>query len=100
MVTHDVDEAVLLSDRIVMGMAGMRTPRGGTAQDRSGAIRHHGVRRRAHGNYNRIMLSPGAVRRKDLEEIMLNDEPGMRTTASTLHKGKQVVDIDRAPAAW
>ncbi len=48
------------------------------------------------GNYNRIMLSPVLAGEKTIDEIMLNDEQWYVDNGITLHKGKEVVDIDRA----
>ncbi len=49
-----------------------------------------------HGNYNRILLSPVLAGEKTLDEIMLNDEAWYAERGITLHKGKPVVEIDRA----
>jgi nitrite reductase (NADH) large subunit len=49
-----------------------------------------------HGNYNRIMLSPVLAGEKTIEQIMLNDEQWYVDNGITLHKGKEIVDIDRA----
>lgn len=49
-----------------------------------------------YGNYNRIMLSPVLAGEKTIDEIMLNDEQWYIDNNITLHKGKEVVDIDRA----
>lgn len=49
-----------------------------------------------YGNYNRIMLSPVLAGEKTIDEIMLNDEQWYIDNHITLHKGKEVVDIDRA----
>ncbi len=49
-----------------------------------------------YGNYNRIMLSPVLASEKTIDEIMLNDEQWYVDNGITLHKGKKVVDIDRA----
>ncbi|HHO67524.1 MAG TPA: NAD(P)/FAD-dependent oxidoreductase, partial [Gammaproteobacteria bacterium] len=48
------------------------------------------------GNYNRILLSPVLAGEKTLDEIMLNDEQWYTDNGITLHKGKAVVDINRA----
>ncbi len=48
-----------------------------------------------YGNYNRILLSPVLAGEKTIDEIMLNDEQWYVDNGITLHKGKQVVDIDR-----
>ena len=49
-----------------------------------------------YGNYNRIMLSPVLAGEKTIDEIMLNDEQWYIDNNITLHKGKEVVDIDRS----
>ena len=49
-----------------------------------------------YGNYNRILLSPVLAGEKTIDEIMLNDEQWYADNGITLHKGKNVVDIDRA----
>lgn len=49
-----------------------------------------------YGNYNRIMLSPVLAGEKTVEQIMLNDEQWYVDNDITLHKGKGIVDIDRA----
>ena len=49
-----------------------------------------------YGNYNRIMLSPVLAGEKTIDEIMLNDEQWYIDNGITLHKGKQVTEIDRA----
>jgi nitrite reductase (NADH) large subunit len=49
-----------------------------------------------YGNYNRIMLSPVLAGEKTIDEIMLNDEQWYTDNGITLHKGKQIVEIDRA----
>jgi len=49
-----------------------------------------------HGNYNRIMLSPVLAGEKTIEEIMINDEQWYVDNNITLHKGKKIVEIDRA----
>lgn len=49
-----------------------------------------------YGNYNRIMLSPVLAGDKTIDEIMLNDEQWYVDNNITLHKGKEIVDIDRS----
>ncbi|HFD81324.1 MAG TPA: NAD(P)/FAD-dependent oxidoreductase [Gammaproteobacteria bacterium] len=49
-----------------------------------------------YGNYNRILLSPVLAGEKTIDEIMLNDEQWYADNGITLHKGKWVVDINRA----
>jgi len=48
-----------------------------------------------YGNYNRIMLSPVLAGEKTVEDIMLNDEQWYIDNNITLHKGTQVMEIDR-----
>jgi nitrite reductase (NADH) large subunit len=48
-----------------------------------------------YGNYNRIMLSPVLAGEKTINDIMLNDEQWYLDNGITLHKGKQVMEIDR-----
>ncbi|MFV2060449.1 MAG: nitrite reductase large subunit NirB [Gammaproteobacteria bacterium] len=48
-----------------------------------------------YGNYNRIMLSPVLAGEKTIDEIMLNDEQWYIDNNVTLHKGKEVTEIDR-----
>jgi len=48
-----------------------------------------------YGNYNRILLSPVLAGEKTIDDIMLNDEQWYADNGITLHKGKEVVDIDR-----
>ena len=48
-----------------------------------------------YGNYNRILLSPVLASEKTINDIMLNDEKWYEDNHITLHKGKQVVTIDR-----
>jgi len=48
-----------------------------------------------YGNYNRIMLSPLLAGDKTIDDIMLNDEQWYVDNGITLHKGKEVVEIDR-----
>ncbi len=49
-----------------------------------------------YGNYNRILLSPVLAGEKTIDEIMLNDEQWYADNGITLHKGKWVVDVNRA----
>ncbi len=49
-----------------------------------------------HGNYNRILLSPVLAGEKTIDEIMLNDEQWYTDNNITLHKGKQVEEVNRA----
>ena len=49
-----------------------------------------------YGNYNRIMLSPVLANEKTLDEIMLNDEQWYLDNGITLHKGKKVIELNRA----
>ena len=49
-----------------------------------------------YGNYNRIMLSPVLAGEKTIDEIILNDDDWYAENGITLHKGKWVVEIDRA----
>ena len=49
-----------------------------------------------YGNYNRIMLSPVLAGEKTIDEIILNDDDWYAEHGITLHKGKWVVEIDRA----
>nr|WP_126455287.1 nitrite reductase large subunit NirB [Sulfuriflexus mobilis] len=49
-----------------------------------------------YGNYNRIMLSPVLAGEKTIDEIMLNDEQWYIDNHITLHKGKEVINIDRS----
>ena len=49
-----------------------------------------------YGNYNRILLSPVLASEKTIDEIMLNDEQWYSDNGITLHKGRDVVEIDRA----
>ena len=46
-------------------------------------------------NYNRILLSPVLAGEKKFEEIVLNDDNWYRDNGITLHKGREVVTIDR-----
>jgi len=46
-------------------------------------------------NYNRIMLSPVLSGEKAYEDILIHDEAWYETHGITLHRGKQVVEIDR-----
>jgi hypothetical protein len=48
-----------------------------------------------YGNYNRILLSPVLAGEKTVGEIMLNDDAWYAEHGITLHKGKEVVRIDR-----
>jgi nitrite reductase (NADH) large subunit len=48
-----------------------------------------------YGNYNRILLSPVLAGEKTIDDIMLNDEQWYKDNDITLHKGKEVVEIDR-----
>jgi nitrite reductase (NADH) large subunit len=47
-------------------------------------------------NYNRIMLSPVLSGEKAYEDILIHDDAWYETHGITLHRGKQVVGIDRA----
>lgn len=47
-------------------------------------------------NYNRIMLSPVLSGEKAYEDILIHDDAWYETQGITLHRGKQVVEIDRA----
>jgi nitrite reductase (NADH) large subunit len=47
-------------------------------------------------NYNRIMLSPVLSGEKAYEDILIHDDAWYETNGITLHRGKQVVEIDRA----
>jgi nitrite reductase (NADH) large subunit len=49
-----------------------------------------------YGNYNRILLSPLLAGEKSVAQIMLNDEHWYGAHGITLHKGKRVVELDRA----
>lgn len=46
-------------------------------------------------NYNRIMLSPVLSGEKAYEDILIHDDAWYETHGITLHRGKQVVTIDR-----
>ncbi|EIM26706.1 nitrite reductase large subunit NirB [Microvirga lotononidis] len=46
-------------------------------------------------NYNRIMLSPVLSGEKAYEDILIHDDAWYETHGITLHRGKQVVEIDR-----
>ncbi|QRM31685.1 nitrite reductase large subunit NirB [Microvirga sp. VF16] len=46
-------------------------------------------------NYNRIMLSPVLSGEKAYEDILIHDDAWYETHGITLHRGKQVVAIDR-----
>jgi nitrite reductase (NADH) large subunit len=48
-----------------------------------------------YGNYNRILLSPVLAGEKKLDEIFLNDEQWYADNGITLHKGKEVVELNR-----
>jgi len=48
-----------------------------------------------YGNYNRILLSPVLAGEKTVDDIMLNDDQWYLDHGITLHKGKEIVDIDR-----
>jgi nitrite reductase (NADH) large subunit len=48
-----------------------------------------------YGNYNRILLSPMLAGEKSLGDIMLNDDAWYAENGIHLHKGKEVVRIDR-----
>ncbi len=48
-----------------------------------------------HGNYNRIMLSPLLAGEKTLDQIMVNSEAWYAENGITLHKGKEIIEIDR-----
>ena len=53
-----------------------------------------------HPNYNRILLSPVLTGEKQFSEIVLNDDAWYAEHGITLHKGKTVVEIDRASSAY
>ncbi|KLK90806.1 nitrite reductase [Microvirga vignae] len=46
-------------------------------------------------NYNRIMLSPVLSGEKAYEDILIHDDAWYEANGVTLHRGKQVVQIDR-----
>jgi nitrite reductase (NADH) large subunit len=46
-------------------------------------------------NYNRIMLSPVLSGEKAFEDILIHDDTWYEMHGITLHRGKQVVEIDR-----
>ena len=48
-----------------------------------------------YGNYNRILLSPVLAGEKTIDDIMLNDEQWYTDNNITLHKGKEIIEIDR-----
>ncbi len=48
-----------------------------------------------HGNYNRILLSPVLAGEKKFDEILLNNDQWYTDNGIRLHKGKEVVKIDR-----
>ncbi|MBQ0823444.1 nitrite reductase large subunit NirB [Microvirga sp. HBU67558] len=47
-------------------------------------------------NYNRIMLSPVLSGEKTYEDILIHDDAWYETHGITLHRGRTVVEIDRA----
>jgi len=47
-------------------------------------------------NYNRILLSPVLTGEKKFSDIVLNDDGWYQANGITLHKGKEVVAIERA----
>ncbi len=47
-------------------------------------------------NYNRILLSPVLTGEKKFEDIVLNGDDWYASNGITLHKGKEIVTIDRA----
>ena len=47
-------------------------------------------------NYNRIMLSPVLSGEKAYEDILIHDDAWYEMHGITLHRGRQVVRIDRA----
>lgn len=49
----------------------------------------------AHVNYNRILLSPVLSGEKKFADIVLNDAAWYADNGITLHKGKEIVSIDR-----
>ena len=51
-----------------------------------------------HPNYNRILLSPVLAGEQTIDEIVLNPLEWYAENGITLHAGKKVVDVDRAPA--
>lgn len=50
----------------------------------------------AHGNYNRILLSPVLSGEKTFQEIVINDRAWYEENSVTLHAGDPVLSIDRA----
>ncbi|HLA74656.1 MAG TPA: nitrite reductase large subunit NirB [Gammaproteobacteria bacterium] len=48
-----------------------------------------------YGNYNRILLSPVLAGEKTIDEIMLNNEQWYIDNNVKLHKGKEVVELER-----
>ena len=52
-----------------------------------------------HPNYNRILLSPVLAGEQTIDEIVLNPLSWYEETASGLHLGKKVVDVDRRRVA-
>jgi nitrite reductase (NADH) large subunit len=48
-----------------------------------------------YGNYNRILLSPVLAGEKTIDDIMLNDEQWYKDNNIKLHKGNEVLEIDR-----
>ena len=48
-----------------------------------------------YGNYNRILLSPVLAGEKGIQDIMLNDDPWYAEHGIRLHKGKEIIHIDR-----
>ena len=47
-------------------------------------------------NYNRIMLSPVLAGEKDYEEIVIHDDAWYAKHGVSLHKGENVIGVDRA----
>ena len=48
-----------------------------------------------YGNYNRILLSPVLAGEKTIDDIMLNDDQWYIDNKITLHKGQEIVGINR-----
>ncbi|MBI3546216.1 MAG: NAD(P)/FAD-dependent oxidoreductase [Gammaproteobacteria bacterium] len=48
-----------------------------------------------YGNYNRILLSPVLAGEKSFNDILLNDDPWYEQHRITLHKGREVTEINR-----
>jgi len=48
-----------------------------------------------YGNYNRILLSPVLAGEKTIDDILLNDDQWYADNQITLHKGQEIVNIDR-----